>query len=121
MDFCRAPRLCHCDIHPGNLLAARDQSGWRLTGLLDFEHSVGGDPLLDLAKCTHFARTGDGARWRGLTEGYGRIKNAVWEETIDLYRLYQAVVHWVWIAVLRRPQRERDAVLASLTNLVDRL
>ena len=58
LDLCAAPKLCHYDIHPGNLMAMREGGAWRLTGLIDFEDSYAGDPLLDLAKCVHFARMG---------------------------------------------------------------
>lgn len=121
LDFCQAPRLCHYDIHPGNLLAERANHGWKLSGVLDFELAFAGDPLLDLAKCAHFARAGSGARWRGLIEGYGAIENSKWEETIELYRLYLALEYWDWIAFLGRPQDERDDVAASLRRIVARL
>ena len=121
LDLCAAPKLCHYDIHPGNLMAMREGDAWRLTGLIDFEDSFAGDPLLDLAKCVHFARTGSGARWRGLLEGYGAIERPGWKETIDLYRLYQAVEYWDWITFLRRPQSECDAVLAGIRGMVDGL
>jgi aminoglycoside phosphotransferase (APT) family kinase protein len=119
LELCAAPKLCHYDIHPGNLMAMREGGAWRLTGLIDFEDSYAGDPLLDLAKCVHFARLRGGARWRGLLEGYGAIDRPAWKETIDLYRLYQAIEYWDWIAFLRRPQSECDAVLAAIRGMVD--
>jgi aminoglycoside phosphotransferase (APT) family kinase protein len=119
LGLCAAPKLCHYDIHPGNLMAMRKRDAWRLAGLIDFEDSYAGDPLLDLAKCVHFAHMGVEARWRGLLEGYGAIDRPSWKETIDLYRLYQAVEYWDWIAFLRRPQSECDAVLAGMRGMVD--
>jgi aminoglycoside phosphotransferase (APT) family kinase protein len=119
LGSCMGPKLCHYDIHPGNLMAMRKRNAWRLTGLIDFEDSYAGDPMLDLAKCVHFARIGAGARWRGLLEGYGAIDRPAWKETIDLYRLYQVVEYWDWIAFLRRPQSECEAALAAIRGMVD--
>lgn len=121
LERCAASKLCHYDIHPGNLMAMRDGDAWRLAGILDFEDCFAGDSLLDLAKCAHFSRVGSGTRWRGLLEGYGVIDRAAWEETIELYRLYQAVEYWDWIAFLGRPASECEAVLAGMREIVDGL
>ncbi len=121
LELCAAPKLCHYDIHPGNIMAMREGDAWRLAGLIDFEDSYAGDPLLDLAKCVHFAREDGGARWRGLLEGYGAIDRPGWKETIDLYRLYQAVEYWDWIAFLRRPAGECAAVLAGISEILEEM
>jgi Ser/Thr protein kinase RdoA (MazF antagonist) len=121
LDLCRAPKLCHYDIHPGNLMAARDATRWRLSGLFDFEDSFAGDPLLDLAKCVHFARVGTAARWTSLLEGYGPIENPTWEETVELYRLYQTVEYWDWIAFLQRPESECASVLDGIRETLEKL
>jgi hygromycin-B 7''-O-kinase len=121
LDLCRAPKLCHYDTHPGNLMAAREATRWRLSGLFDFEDSFAGDPLLDLAKCVHFARVGTAARWRRLLEGYGPIENRAWEETVEFYRLYQAVEYWDWIAFLRRPKSECASVLDGIRETLEEL
>jgi aminoglycoside phosphotransferase (APT) family kinase protein len=119
LEGCGAPKLCHYDIHPGNLLACQDASSWRFSGLFDFEDSIAADPLLDIAKCVHFARAGSGVRWRGLLAGYGRIDRPDWESTVDLYRLYQAVEYWVWIAQLRHPATELGSVLSGIRDILD--
>jgi aminoglycoside phosphotransferase (APT) family kinase protein len=121
LDLCRAPKLCHYDIHPGNLMAAREATGWRLAGVFDFEDSFAGDPLLDLAKCVHFARVGTAARWKSLLEGYGPIENPTWEETVELYRLYQAVEYWDWLAFLQRSESECASVLAGMREALEEL
>ncbi len=118
LELCAAPKLCHYDIHPGNLMAKRAGDAWRLAGLFDFEDAFAGDPLLDLAKCVHFARVGAAARWRGLLAGYGAIDRPDWKETIELYRLYQAVEYWDWIAFLRRPASECAAALAGIGEIL---
>ncbi len=119
LELCAAPKLCHYDIHPGNLMAKRAGDTWRLAGVFDFEDAFAGDPLLDLAKCVHFARVGDAARWRGLLAGYGAIDRPDWEETLERYRLYQAVEYWDWIAFLRRPASECAAVLAGISEILE--
>jgi Ser/Thr protein kinase RdoA (MazF antagonist) len=120
LDLCPAPKLCHYDIHPGNLMAARDEAGWRLSGVIDFEDSFAGDPLLDLAKCVHFARVGTAVRWTSLLKGYGPIDNPAWDETVELYRLYQAVEYWDWIAFLQRPESERSSALGGVRDIIQK-
>src|SRR5208282_1286334 len=121
LELCAAPKLCHYDIHPGNLMAKRAGDAWRLAGVFDFEDAFAGDPLLDLAKCVHFARVGTAARWKSLLEGYGPIENHTWEETVELYRLYQAVEYWDWIAFLQRPESECASVLAGIREALEEL
>jgi aminoglycoside phosphotransferase (APT) family kinase protein len=121
LDLCAAPKLCHYDIHPGNLMVARKGAHWRLSGLFDFEDSFAGDPLLDLAKCVHFARVGTAARWRGLLDGYGPIETPAWEETVELYRLYQAVEYWDWIAFLKRPSSECTSAMDGIREILKEL
>jgi hygromycin-B 7''-O-kinase len=94
---------------------------WRLSGIVDFEDSYAGDPLLDLAKCVHFARADSSVRWRELLKGYRAIDRPAWKETIKLYRLYQAVEYWDWIAFLGRPASECDAVLSGITEILEGL
>ena len=40
--------LCHFDFHTGNVLATRRIAP--LTGIIDLENAIAGDPLIDLAK-----------------------------------------------------------------------
>ena len=122
LEGCRAPVLCHYDFHPGNLLAEPDgHGGWRLSGVLDFEDALAGDPLLDLGKCVHFARAGTGVRWRGLLQGYGPISRPEWRDTVELYRLFQAVEYWNWLAFLGRPETDRSHVMAGIEEAIGTL
>jgi aminoglycoside phosphotransferase (APT) family kinase protein len=50
LDECRQPVLCHYDYHSGNLLADRRNGKLQLTGIIDLENAIAGDPLMDLAK-----------------------------------------------------------------------
>jgi aminoglycoside phosphotransferase (APT) family kinase protein len=118
LDSCAAPKLCHNDFHPGNLLAAQDADGWRLSGVFDFENVFAGDPLMDIAKCIHFARVGDETRWQAILDGYGPVARPNWRETVELYQLYQAVEFWDWLVFLNRPEIERDRLLAGIRGIV---
>lgn len=43
------PSLVHYDLWDGNILVARGEGGWRVTGLIDWERAFHGDPLAELA------------------------------------------------------------------------
>src|SRR5215468_4883986 len=47
LQECTRPVLCHNDLHAGNLLAGFTAGSLRLTGVLDFEGALAGDPLMD--------------------------------------------------------------------------
>ena len=75
----RAPRphLCHYDFHSGNILAERNDGSLRLSGVLDFESAIAGDPLMDIAKALYYftparraqeSRAADGL-WRARPQG----------------------------------------------------
>jgi len=99
LSACTWPVFCHDDVHAGNLIVLRAPDGaWRLTGVVDVENAVAGDPLLDLAKAILFGAGDSRAKREGLLAGYGPIARADWEETIDLYRLYHALETWDWFA-----------------------
>jgi aminoglycoside phosphotransferase (APT) family kinase protein len=96
LDGCAAPRLCHYDVHTGNVLAARRDGVLRLTGIVDLENAIAGDPLMDLAKTIAYSVRDDAARRAGLLEGYGPIDRADWPETLRLYQFYGAIELWAW-------------------------
>ncbi|MGH6656243.1 MAG: phosphotransferase family protein [Actinocrinis sp.] len=107
-ELCRVPVLVHNDIHEGNVLVARDgaggSGGWRMTGFIDVENAVAADPLLDLARTSHFAVHGDAAKWQALVDGYGPLGPHA-DERVTLYGLYQAVELWSWFASIGRTER----------------
>jgi hygromycin-B 7''-O-kinase len=45
--------LCHNDLHAGNLPATVGKGDLQLTGVLDFEGALSGDPLMDVAKALY--------------------------------------------------------------------
>jgi aminoglycoside phosphotransferase (APT) family kinase protein len=89
--------LCHNDLHEGNLLVLERAGRWRISGVLDVENAVAGDPLLDLAKTDYYAVRGHPVKRRAMLEGYGPLPPKA-EETIRLYRLYHAIELWDWFA-----------------------
>lgn len=94
-DGCAVPSLCHNDCHEGNLIA-RDG---RIVALVDFQNAVGGDPLLDLAKCAYYTRRDRETVVSALAEGYGPLRDG-WREALDLYVIYHQLELWDWFATL---------------------
>ena len=104
---CAQAVLCHNDLHAGNLLATIGNGGLRLTGVLDFEGALAGDPLMDVAKALYYL---DKACTRALLDGYGALDREHGSETLDLYHLYFVLELWCWMAQIGRKER-----LANLT------
>jgi len=96
LDGCATPRLCHYDFHPGNVLAGRQDGTLRLTGLVDLENAIAGDPLMDVAKTLNCSAHGVAARRAGLLAGYGPIERPHWEDTVALYELSGLLEPWCW-------------------------
>jgi aminoglycoside phosphotransferase (APT) family kinase protein len=95
------PRLsfCHNDCHYGNVLVLPASDGWRVSGLLDFENVLAGDPVLDLAKAHCYARRRSDATLGALADGYGSLRDD-WRAALDLYVVYHWVELWDWFATL---------------------
>jgi aminoglycoside phosphotransferase (APT) family kinase protein len=73
LDGSIAASLCHFDFHPGNVLAARRGGSLHLTGIVDLENAIAGDPLMDLAKTIAYSVRDDETKRAGLLAGYGTI------------------------------------------------
>ena len=110
-DACSAAHLCHYDFHSGNVLVERKDGSLRLSGILDFEGAIAGDPLMDIAKALYYFTAKDEPKTAGLLAGYGAIERANWRETVDLYRLYCTLEIWCWMA-----QIGNQGALAGLTE-----
>ncbi|MEV4840310.1 amino acid adenylation domain-containing protein [Nonomuraea sp. NPDC049486] len=93
------PVLLHHDFHERNVMVAERAGRWELTGLIDVENALGGDPLMDLARTDYFAVRDDPLRRRALYEGYGDLP-ADWAERLAFYRLYHALDQWHWLATI---------------------
>ncbi len=99
---CDSPVLCHNDFHERNVMVAGEDgpgSPLRMTGVIDMENALGGDPLMDLARTDYFAVRGDAERRRYLLEGYGDLPDD-WAERLAFYRLCHALEQWHWLATL---------------------
>jgi aminoglycoside phosphotransferase (APT) family kinase protein len=93
--------LCHNDMHAGNLLATISNGSVLLTGVLDFEGALAGDPLMDVAKALYYL---DAEARRALLQGYGAMDREHWSQTLDLYHLYFVLELWCWMAQIGNEQ-----------------
>jgi aminoglycoside phosphotransferase (APT) family kinase protein len=115
LDACTVASLCHYDFHPGNVLVDRKAGSLHLSGILDFENAIAGDPLMDIAKTLDYAIGEDETKKAGLLAGYGPIERQGWRKAVTLYRLYCVLELWCWMAQIgnREP-------LAGLTRDLER-
>jgi aminoglycoside phosphotransferase (APT) family kinase protein len=88
-------------LHAGNLLATVAEGTLRLTGVLDFEGALAGDPLMDIAKALYYL---NGESRRALLNGYGPMEREHRSQTLDLYHLYFVHELWCWMAQIGRKQ-----------------
>jgi aminoglycoside phosphotransferase (APT) family kinase protein len=93
LDGCTRPSLCHYDFHTGNVLAVSD----RLTGIVDLENAIAGDPLMDLAKTIAYSVRDDEAKLVALLAGYGPIGRPDWSATLRFYQFYGVIELWAWL------------------------
>jgi len=102
LDACTHAVLCHNDLHAGNLLATVANGSVVLTGVVDFEGALAGDPLMDIAKALYYL---DAESRGAVLEGYGALDRAHGAETLDLYHLYFVIELWCWMAQIgnRKP------------------
>ncbi|MFI6907016.1 amino acid adenylation domain-containing protein [Nonomuraea sp. NPDC050394] len=99
LERCTTPVLLHHDFHERNVMADQRDGRWELTGVIDVENALAGDPLMDLARTDYFAVKDDPARRRALLDGYGTLPGD-WAERLAFYRLYHALDQWHWLATL---------------------
>jgi aminoglycoside phosphotransferase (APT) family kinase protein len=117
---CIAPVFCHDDFHPGNIIVDNgSDSRWRLSGVVDVENAIAGDPLIDIAKTLLYSVGESRIKREGLLAGYGPIERRDWEETVDLYRLYHALEWRDWVAFIGAEppaglMREMERIAASV-------
>jgi hygromycin-B 7''-O-kinase len=107
---CPHPVLCHNDLHAGNLLAEITDHGVRLSGVLDFEGALAGDPLMDLAKALFYLNAQDR---NALLDGYGDTGRQQWSQMLEFYHLYFVLELWCWMAQIGN-ERPLDALALDL-------
>lgn len=98
LDDVRRPALVHFDLWDGNVLAHPDDAGtWRLSGLVDGERHLFGDPLVDLVSPFLFRRADDEPD-HPLLDGYARatglplVLDASARTRLALYRMWLYVL-----------------------------
>lgn len=98
MAGCGQAVLCHNDVHPGNFLVAQTGDGaWQVSGLIDWENAMAGDPLFDLAKALDQVKHDDPPGRDPLLEGYGDLgRNDAWA-AIHVYRIYHKLEMRNWL------------------------
>ncbi len=95
LEECCHPVLCHNDLHSGNLLADTSEARVRLSGVLDFEGALAGDPLMDVAKALYYLSN---ETRNSLLQGYGDMGRPHWSQTLDFFHLYFVLELWCWMA-----------------------
>jgi aminoglycoside phosphotransferase (APT) family kinase protein len=108
LNACARAVLCHNDLHAGNLLATITNGSLRLTGVLDFEGALAGDPLMDVAKALYYL---DEESRHALLGGYGAMNREHWSQTLNLYHLYFVLELWCWMAQIGNRQPLEKLVL----------
>jgi aminoglycoside phosphotransferase (APT) family kinase protein len=101
LHACTRAVLCHNDLHTGNVLATITEGPVRITGVLDFEGALAGDPLMDVATAIYYL--GEEPK-RALLQGYGDIEREHWAETLNLYHVYFVLELWCWMAEIGQEQ-----------------
>ena len=108
LSACKQAVLCHNDLHAGNLLVTDMDGSLRLSGVLDFEGALAGDPLMDVAKALYYL---DAECRHALLGGYGPIDRLRWPQTLDLYHLYFVLELWCWMAEIGKNETLKKLAL----------
>jgi len=66
-----ASSLLHGEVRDDHVFVAMHNGTWHVTGLIDFEHSIKGDPEHELAYAGFYLSLGDAILFRAFLEGYG--------------------------------------------------
>jgi hygromycin-B 7''-O-kinase len=99
LTSCKMASLCHNDYHSGNVL----MKGKKVTGIIDVENMVAGDPMFDIAKTFYYDIRGDSLKERAFLQGYGKLPKD-WKERVDIYKLYHALELWDWFASIEQKE-----------------
>lgn len=105
--------LLHTEVMREHLLVEPTSSGWRLTGLVDFEPSMVGAPAYDLASVGVFVTCAEPGLWAAFSEAYGE---RVAPETVMAYALLHRYSNLRWY-LERLPVPAGVSDLESLARL----
>jgi hygromycin-B 7''-O-kinase len=72
-----ARALLHTEVMREHLMVERAASGWRLSGLFDFEPAMVGDPHYEFASVGLFVACGDARMLRRILRAYGHADAAI--------------------------------------------
>lgn len=119
LDDVTRPALVHTDLWPGNVFV--DAASGEVTGVIDPERAIFGDPLVDLVGCDAFGRAQDDADLLGgYAEATGApldVDSASARARLALYRLWLAVV----MTVERAPRDYQGDWVPEYTAEVERM
>lgn len=102
------PRLIHADFNPSNILVRRDESGWRVAAVLDWEFTLSATPAFDVGNLLR-PPFGD---WPKFVAGFEDGYRAAGGELPEHWRLIAQIADiFAWADLLG--QRSEDAALAA--------
>ena len=97
----KAHSFSRSSCHTANIIVSSWSDGrWRLSGVIDVENAVAGDPLIDVAKTLLYSVGESQVKREGLLTGYGPMERRRGKETVELYRLHHALEWWDWAAFI---------------------
>jgi aminoglycoside phosphotransferase (APT) family kinase protein len=108
LDEVQTPRLIHFDLWDGNILV---EDG-RITGLIDGERAMWGDPVAEFVSLTLFESSVDPE----FLAGYGSVELS---ETISLYRLYLYLIMLIEGAPRGYDGPDHQATVRRVTQLLN--
>ncbi|MCQ1855359.1 phosphotransferase family protein [Neorhizobium galegae] len=98
LDTSEGAVLAHDDLHQGNVLALRGNSGEpELSGLIDFGNARAADSLFDLAKALFCSAHEDPRSYQPILEGYGSVNHPEIKRVLRLYTLFHRLSMWCWL------------------------
>ncbi|GAA1996216.1 aminoglycoside phosphotransferase family protein [Catenulispora subtropica] len=91
--LCEAPVLIHNDFHEGNIIVEQTVDGPVISGVIDVENAMAGDPIVDLSKTHSYSIRGSQVKLEGLFEGYGGAI-VEWERRFRLFQMVHLFELW---------------------------